>query len=94
MSTETVTAPSRSRQYRASLQGYVILMPKAKFTGWAFERDETGKITHVIARLAVEKDGKTAKGQTRWYTSGGFLNVENEADEKMSVSCTVFKAKK
>ena len=72
----------------------MILMPKAKFTGWAFERNDKGEITHVIARLEVEKDGKTAKGQTRWYTSGGFLNVENEADEKMSVSCTVFKAKK
>ena len=40
------------------------------------------------------EEGKTAKGQVRWYTSGGFLNIENEADEKMAVSCTVFKAKK
>jgi hypothetical protein len=70
------------------------ISPKAKFTGWAFERDATGKITHVVARLPIEEDGKTAKGQIRWYTSGGFLNIENEADEKMAVSCTVFKAKK
>ena len=72
----------------------VINIAKEKFTGWAFERDAKGKITHVVARLPIEEDGKTAKGQTRWYTSGGFLNVENEADEKMAVSCTVFKAKK
>ena len=78
---------------KSNTMNEVKAIPK-KFTGWAFERDAKGEITHVVARLPIEQDGKTAKGQIRWYTSGGFLNIENESDEKMAVSCTVFKAKK
>ena len=79
---------------KSNLRIEVNIIPKEKFTGWAFERNAKGEITHVIARLPIEEEGKTAKGQVRWYTSGGFLNIENDADEKMAVSCTVFKAKK
>ena len=79
---------------KSNLRIEVNIIPKEKFTGWAFERNDKGEITQVIARLPIEEDGKTSKGQVRWYTSGGFLNIENEADEKMAVSCTVFKAKK
>lgn len=66
----------------------------AKLVGWAFERDSKGKITHLLARVPIEEDGKTAKGAVRYYSSGGFMNVENEAKEKLVVSCTAFKGKK
>jgi hypothetical protein len=66
----------------------------AKLVGWKFEKDSDGNITHLLARLPVEKDAKTAKGQRRYYSSGGFLNVENESDEKLVVSCTAFQGKK
>lgn len=68
-------------------------MPKLE--GWAVEVDKaTKKPTHILARLPIEEGVKTAKGQPRYYSSGGFQEVENPELENLTVSCTIFKGKK
>jgi len=67
----------------------------AKLIGWAVEVDKaTKKPTHILARLPIEDGVKTAKGQPRYYSSGGFTKVEGTEIENLTVSCTIFKGKK
>ena len=68
---------------------------KTKLLGLAVEVDEeSNEPTHILARLPIDKDVKTAKGQDRYYSSGGFMDVENDVLENLTVSCTIFKGKK
>ena len=66
----------------------------AKLVGGAVEADSKGKPTHILARLPIEEGVKTAKGQPRYYSSGGFTKVEGTEIENLTVSCTIFKGKK
>ena len=69
--------------------------PMAKLVGWGVEVDKDSKEhTHILARLPIDKDVTTAKGHPRYYSSGGFMDVENDVLENLTVSCTIFKGKK
>ena len=66
----------------------------AKLVGWSVEIDkDSKKPTHILARLPIEEGVTTAKGQPRYYSSGGFQEVENAELENLTVSCTIFKGK-
>ena len=66
----------------------------AKLVGCGVEKDNKGKPAFILARLPIEEGAKTAKGQPRYYSSGGFTKVEGTDIENLTVSCTIFKGKK
>ena len=69
-------------------------MAAKKLVGWGVEKDDNDKPAFILARLPIEEDAKTAKGQDRYYSSGGFMDVENDVIDNLTVSCTIFKGKK